>query len=299
VQGLDKKCRALALDIMSEVLFAKSWHALDDYSKEGNPAAWALAEAMYVLHWRIVDFADARWRQNRYHGAEAILGILEGRVDQEIATHRRQLTSGSAPDDLLSFLLQRQPQLTTEELQGCCLTLLTMGHENVGSAMAWTLLLLASQPTLQDEVREEIRTAIVGQAVWSLELLDRLPKLTASFEEAIRLSPSVPAATRTPKNPDGAVVLGYHIPQGEELALNLYSVQRLEDNPCVLPFATGARMCVGRALAYLEARVLASTLLPEMELAPISTSTKEFAGANPRVFVSLRPHEAQVRVSKL
>merc|ERR1712194_472234 len=60
---------------------------------------------------------------------------------------------------------------------------------------------------------------------------------------------------------------------GEELALNLYSVQRLKDNPCVLPFATGARMCVGRALAYLEARVLASTLLPEMELAPISTST--------------------------
>merc|ERR1719329_1864087 len=138
VKDIDRCCRAFALDVVSELLFGESWQAQRDYTKEGNVKAWALGELMYVLHWRVTDFSDTAWRQERYDGRGGeLLNILEGFVRGEIEHHRQLCEANTPRDDILTLLLQHEPSLDVSEIVSCCMTFLTMGHENVASAIAW------------------------------------------------------------------------------------------------------------------------------------------------------------------
>ena len=88
------------------------------------------------------------------------------------------------------------------ELENLCLTFLTMGHENVATAITWTLIMLADNPDSQQIVRTEALSSNVtrkasGEISWLLEL-NKLSKLEQSFLEASRfkLYPSGPVVTR-------------------------------------------------------------------------------------------------------
>ena len=72
ISDIDKRCRAFALDVMSEALFGKTWNAQLDYTKENNINAYSLSEIMYILHYRILDPNDVGWISNRYDKGDVI-----------------------------------------------------------------------------------------------------------------------------------------------------------------------------------------------------------------------------------
>ena len=122
--------------------------------------------------------------------------------------------------------------LSRDELHALCMTFLTMGHENIATAVAWTVLLLAQNPACQERVRREVRAAAEGLSgdgaprVWDARTLAALGELTDAFHEATRLYPSVPVLTRTATR--DTAVLGFGIPAGTELVLNTYAAHRHE-----------------------------------------------------------------------
>ena len=76
------------------------------------------------------------------------------------------------------------------------------GHETTANALAWTLFLLAEQPTLQDELAEEAQVGLGKADAAAEELAARLPRLRAMLQESLRLYPPVPRFDRQAIGPD-------------------------------------------------------------------------------------------------
>uniref|UniRef100_A0A7S3PFH7 Cytochrome P450 n=1 Tax=Aplanochytrium stocchinoi TaxID=215587 RepID=A0A7S3PFH7_9STRA len=211
-------------------------------------------------------------------------------------------------ESILSYWINYKPMLSDDEIYNLCMTFLTMGHENVATAISWFIITLAENPDVQDEIREELKPSN-----------DRNPtpkstKLVSSFYETMRLFPSVPALTRMSTKEN--IVNGYKIPPGYEVFVPIYSTNRDqevwgEDNedfnpsrfkdqnkcpyfstkglPDAISFGVGARACLGRPLSMVEMKATITTLLLKYQ---ISSKRSEKTKANN--FVSLRPGKHEI-----
>eukprot|EP00756_Hemistasia_phaeocysticola_P047597 Hpha_TRINITY_DN22072_c0_g1::TRINITY_DN22072_c0_g1_i1::g.112145::m.112145 len=313
-QHLDKRMRSAALDIVSEAIFGAHWNAIEDYT-ETNERAHALSSLMHLLHWRVVDMKDRSWRRQERGGGDAAVHrkVLIAFVHSEI--EKREQDSRARQDGtMLSGWMEADPTLTRDELENLCMTFLTMGHENVATAMSWTLIRLAEHPESQKRVRDEaLRSGLFSpgpdraEVTWAS--LSRLKLLDQAFLEASRLTPSVPALTRMPAA--DTQVCGYVIPKGQEVSFNVYGLNRdpavwgqdAGDFKCprsgldgkeYLSFGKGARMCVGRPLSFLESKAVIGTLLCAFEL-----RSAESKPVRPFNFVSLRPGKHRLHFQPL
>jgi len=316
LQNLDKHCRAFALDVMSAALFSSCWGAQQDYSPS-NRLAYSLSKMMEGLHWRITDLTDDSWRHDRKSDE---FGPYITTVEDWLAAEiQRRHGLQKQPDDILGRLLLGA-QLDDWELNQVCMTFLTMGHENVASAISWTLLLLAERQDLQQQARDEV-DVVLGQEskVPSYQQLPQLLALTKYFEEAVRMYPSVPGVTRRARVEKN--ILGYNIPEGTEVVVNIFAVHRslsssssdlaTRKSPPAetawMPFGGGDRVCLGRNLSYMETRVLVAAILKSYVL---EIPSREASDEPPQVaaqrlpedlstravvMVSLRPSEPRVR----
>ena len=329
ISDIDKRCRAFALDVMSEALFGKTWNAQLDYTKENNINAYSLSEIMYILHYRILDPNDVGWKSNRYDKGD-VIQILENKINKEIVQHKEIMNNNNNnnsnkklfQDDILFHLLTYKNMddgkaLSTIEIQNCCMTLLTMGHENIATALSWTIVLLAENKDKQKVCKQETieNTNNSNNNIYKASYMmdeNSFSKLTACFNEAIRMYPSVPAVTRQIISDQDTTICGYEMRKGDEIVLNIHGMHRLNDkmnihgektdvnefcpflrfndqNPVLdqvtLPFSFGKRSCIGRNLSYLEMKVLLSLLLKEFEYIESISPTV----VQPVVLVSLRP----------
>jgi cytochrome P450 len=281
---VDKMFRGAALDIVSFAVFGESWNALDDYSPT-NPMADALAKVMHELHWRVVDMTNREWRRTpSMEPAGSLLNKLDAFIESQIDSALQRGTSRTAETCMLDVWV-RNPNLSRELVRNC-LTFLTMGHENVASGMAWTLLCLAHNQPAQDVVASS----------------GKKEDLDVAFHEAVRLFPSVAGLTRM--NMVKTSLCGYEIPRMTEVAVGTYEMHRLETRwgananefapsrcpavstqgpPDAFPFGVGARSCIGRPLSMVELHALVGALVREFRVVLLSDMPK------PTNFVSLRP----------
>lgn len=297
VESLDRRCRAYALDVVSTLLFSECWNAIDDYS-ERNHKAHALSSVMHVLHDRVTNADDTQWKRNARDGpANAHLNVLEKYVEDQIDT---RAGDSRRRRDMLDVFLHDET-LSRDEVVNLCLTFLLMGHENVASALSWTLVLLSENPSEQEAVRNDPT------------------HLRECFHESMRLFPSVAALTRQNWRRDD-VVCGYTVPRHTEIAINVYSLHRnasswgddakrfvpsrfkrpgcpsvaTDGPPSATMFGVGARACVGRPLSYEEADSLVGAIVKRYRLT--SLSEKKTTAEN---MVSLRPGRTKLGLSKL
>merc|ERR1712217_160038 len=177
---------------------------------------------------------DERWRQDRMSDEfGASIELLENWISKEISRRRAAGRDADAERDILGRFMasHAETELSDWELNQLCMTFLSMGHENVATAIAWTLVFLGERQELQQRVRDEIRSVLQegrsSPKVPSYKLLEQMPLLTEVFEEAVRLFPSVPAVTRCAQCP--TELFGFAIPRGTEVVLNLYAAQRQVD----------------------------------------------------------------------
>ena len=152
-------------------------------------------------------------------------------------------------------------------------TFYAAGHETTAVALAWSAYLLAAQPDLQEELRAEALAALEGSPA---EIAERVPRLRAFLEEAMRLYPPVVQIVREAAGDDD--LGGVSVRTGELVAIYPWVLHRhraLWDDPDTfdidrfgparkaaigrfqyLPFGAGPRICVGQRFATVEALVI-------------------------------------------
>ncbi|KAI3432972.1 uncharacterized protein J3R85_007403 [Psidium guajava] len=159
-----------------------------------------------------------------------------------------------------------------------CKTFFFAGHDTTALLLTWTIMLLASNPSWQERVREEVAQVCNG-ANPSVEHLSKLTLLNMVINESLRL---YPPASVLPRMAFEDIRLGdLHIPKGlsiwipvlaihhsEELwgeDANEFNPERFASKPFApgrfMPFAMGPRNCIGQSFALMEAKIILAMLI--------------------------------------
>ena len=154
------------------------------------------------------------------------------------------------------------------------------GHETTYSALTWSLFLLSQHPDWRESVEREVDEALGSQA-FTLEMIDRLPRVRATIEEAMRLYPPVPKLSRSAIAAD--VLAGHEIPPGTLVVVAPYVLHRHRslwsdadwfdptrfmpgrrqtiDRFAYLPFGAGPHVCIGQSFALQQAMIILAMVL--------------------------------------
>ncbi len=176
--------------------------------------------------------------------------------------------------------------LTDDDLVEQLLLLLFAGYETTASALSCLMRELLLNPSVERWLREEIDHLCwppsPENATTAYELANA-PKLDALISEVMRLTPPVGGFFRRTKCPiviDGVLVPENRVVQVALAASNRHGVgdleifrpqRHLEDDCSVtlMPFGYGERICLGKALAELEIRLMVVGLFRNLRLAVI------------------------------
>lgn len=231
--------------------------------------------------------------------------LLDGAVMELIASRRN---NAKQPRDLLTMLVNAHDEQTGQgmlekQLMDEVLTLLTAGHENVGSALAWTWYLLGKHPEVQENVYQEISACLRGRSPL-MEDLPNLPLLTAVFEESLRLYP--PGWGELRETIEADEIDGHAIPAKSIIILCQWVTHRHPDfwpDPesfrperflpegakerhrfAYFPFGGGPRICIGMQFALVEGPLVLATILQRFRVELVSDHPVE-----PDATFTLRP----------
>jgi cytochrome P450 len=215
-----------------------------------------------------------------------MLGLIEARRRGGAAADR---------DDLLGALLSAVDEegdgerLTPKEVRDELVTLFLAGHETTSHALTWTLYLLSKSPGAERSLHAELDRELKGKAP-SHEDLGRLRYTEQVLKEAMRIYP--PAFTVARRALEDTEIGGYPLCRGSEVMLWIYMTHhdpRWYPQPSAfwperfaeeeeakrpalayLPFGAGARACIGKVFAMMEAKLILATLAQRLrfELAP-------------------------------
>lgn len=220
--------------------------------------------------------------------------------------------SGGADDFFGGLIRALHSQFPPDEAEALAvdnaITFYVAGHETTANALAWTSYLLAAQPGLQEEAREEAMAALNGDVA---TLPDRVPLLRAILDESMRLYPPAPRFDREAVGPDS--LGGHPVAKGDLMSIWPWVIHRhrqLWANADAfdhtrfmgeakarlhrfqyLPFGAGPRVCVGARFAIVEALVILAhwlsvrrfSLAPGFRPDPVGSVTLRPRGGMPLI----------------
>nr|POE71415.1 bifunctional cytochrome p450/nadph--p450 reductase [Quercus suber] len=144
---------------------------------------------------------------------------------------RHRIDRPDARKDLLSAMLNGKDPKTNETLShdniiSNMITFLIAGHETTSGLLSFLFYYFTKQPEAHRKAQEEV-DRVVGKASVKVENLAQLPYITACLRETLRLQPTAPAFTVSPKSEDGAILGGkYFVPHGEAIRVLLPAIHR-------------------------------------------------------------------------
>ncbi|MFD5699407.1 cytochrome P450 [Streptomyces lasiicapitis] len=238
---------------------------------------------------------------------------LRGAFDQIIAQRR---TDGVDHDDLLSALIMaHDPEddshsMTDAEVSDTIVTFFLAGTETTAAVLSWALDLLARHPRIEQRLHAEVDAVLDGAAA-SHSDLPRLELTQRIITETLRLRPPGWIFTRTVT---ADTRLGGHLlPAGSSVVYSPYLIHHrpdLYDEPeafdpdrwdpkrpqpprhALLPFATGARKCIGDTFAMTEATLALATITARWRLEHLPGQQ-----VRPALGLALRPRRLHMRAT--
>ncbi len=207
-------------------------------------------------------------------------------IYEAIKERREIIASGkSERRDIFSLLLLAKDEngegMTDEELHDELITLLFAGHETTASALAWLFYWIHYLPEIKDKLLFELDS--IGDSSDYKEI-NNLPYLDAVISETLRIYPIV-AGTFSRIVTKPMSIMGYDLDPKTWVRISIYSLHHKEDlypdskqfkperflqrtysNYEYIPFGGGNRRCLGSALALLEMKLVAATILSQFEL---------------------------------
>jgi len=205
------------------------------------------------------------------------LTTLDALVYRMIEEHRAE---SDHEGDLLGMLMSATDDgdgegMTPKQLRDEVMTLVLAGFETTANALSWTLYLLTKHPEVARKVEEEA-TRVLGGRIATFEDLPRLEYTERVLQESMRLYPPAWCFERAAVEADE--VGGYSIPAGTTIAVCPYALHRNPaywENPetfdpdrflpersearsrfAYLPFGDGPRICIGKAFAMMETKII-------------------------------------------
>ena len=208
-------------------------------------------------------------------------------IYEEIKARREAIASNSAEYyDILSLLLMAKDEtgkgMSDEELHDELITLLFAGHETTASALSWLFYWIHHLPEVYRQVHQELDS--VGENL-DVRAISNLPYLDATIKETLRIYPIAAGAfARVLTQPMS--INGCDFDTDTWFMISIYNLHHQEDiypnadcfiserfltknysNYEYLPFGGGNRRCIGSALALLEMKLVAATILSRCDLA--------------------------------
>lgn len=199
----------------------------------------------------------------------------------------RRAAAVHAPEtpDLLQMLLDVRDEegdghgLSDREIRDQLVTFYLAGHETTAQALTWTLYLLSGHPEVEARLHEEL-DRVLGDRDPGFADFDALTYTERVVQESMRLFPPVYALAR--KAEREAQIGDYTVPAGSEVGLWIYMAhhdERWFPDPerfdpdrfaepasagrprhAWLPFGGGARTCVGKTFATIEAVLILAAI---------------------------------------
>ncbi|KAJ4826215.1 hypothetical protein Tsubulata_005777 [Turnera subulata] len=204
-------------------------------------------------------------------------------------------------DDLLSRFMKKKDldgnHFPISVLQRIALNFVLAGRDTSSVALSWFFWLVMNHPEVEAKIVQEITTVLRDtrgndQEKWLEEPLvfdeaDRLIYLKAALAETLRLYPSVPQDFKYVVS-DDVLPDGTFVPAGSTVTYSIYSVGRMKsiwgedcmefkperwlspegdrfeppkDGYKFVAFNAGPRTCLGKDLAYLQMKSVASAIL--------------------------------------
>lgn len=292
--NFDRVMNELTFTIALELFLGADADTVDDMD--------GLQEAIDTLNayakWRTWSFIPAHWKTRRNEQFRDAMGLLDD-VVTKVLERRMRGTAGerAARVDVLSQLLDAG--FEGRPLRDHVMTMLIAGHETTGTTLSFLWAHVARRPEVQEALYQEASS-------WGDQIdLSNMPYTEAVWKETLRLYPAVPILDRLAV--EETQLGGYRIPAGANILWSPYVLQRskkywphrrdpngfdpaafLNDPPPMpgtyIPFGTGPRMCMGKALADMEALTIVSMFSRAFRLE--STQTGDVAM---RTLVTLRP----------
>jgi cytochrome P450 len=277
----------LTLDILMRGLFGVDLEGEADSLR----AAFLEADSHIDLAASLMPVHVPKWiptpRNRRFRRA---MRALDDFIYGVIRSRRAQPTP---PDDLLTLLLRASDResgaaLTDRELRDEVIALMHGGYEPLSDTLTWTCHVLSENRAVSQQLEAEL-TAVLGARQPRATDLGDLPFTAMLVQEVLRLYPPAWAIGRTAIADDR---LGeFVVPAGAFVILSPYVLHRDPrwwDDPEVfdpsrfaddefparhrfayVPFAAGARMCVARDLALIEAQLIVASVWQRFRLVPL------------------------------
>eukprot|EP00123_Amoebidium_parasiticum_P014030 comp22288_c1_seq2/m.33038 comp22288_c1_seq2/g.33038 ORF comp22288_c1_seq2/g.33038 comp22288_c1_seq2/m.33038 type:complete len:491 (-) comp22288_c1_seq2:215-1687(-) len=182
-------------------------------------------------------------------------------------------------DVMLATRLEGEAALSRDEMLDEILTLYLAGHETTSNGLFWCMFCLATNPTEQDRLREEV-DRVCGTNEPTYEAVNNMPYLEGVVKETLRLYPPAPSFGRTPTK--DTVVGGLTVRAGRDvLAVSAYTMHRDPEywpdpdtfkperwtegeevsKQAFMPFGHGPKTCVGWRVAMAEMRVFVARFM--------------------------------------
>ncbi|XP_061358398.1 flavonoid 3'-monooxygenase-like [Gastrolobium bilobum] len=229
-------------------------------------------------------------------GLQAKMKKMHKRYDAFLTSIIEEHKSSSKSEkhtDLLSTLLSLKEvpdedgnTFTDYEIKALLQNMFTAGTDTSSSTVEWAIAELIRYPRVMAQVQQELDTVVGTERNVEEEDLPHLPYLQAVVKETFRLHPSTPLSLPHVAA-ESCEILGYHIPKGATLLVNLWAIARdpnewsepLEFKPErflqggqkadvdvrgndfeIIPFGAGRRICAGMNLGIRMVQLLTATL---------------------------------------
>jgi len=303
-----KEMQLATLDVAMQVLFGAQLgdkELLDCQQAFQTVMKWLPIETANPT-----DFSLSRLPGNS--GLKKAYQHLQGLADQMVA--RRRLDPSPAQDILGALVQAVDPDtgkpFSDERLRNEVLTLMLAGHETTATMLSWSFAELSRKPELWSQLQQEVDQKLNGKFP-NADQLKELDVVDNTFNETLRLySPAYflvrEASEDTEIGPPGATLKAE---KGTQLMMSTFHMhrdsanwgedaeefrpERFEeaDKGKMVPFGSGARVCMGQHLARLEARMLLTRFAQEFEMvgcpnAPLTVESD----------ISVHPSDAKIRL---
>lgn len=236
---------------------------------------------------------------------------LRHTCEQVIAQRR---ADGTDHGDLLSALIAaHDPEygdrgMTDAEISDTVNTFFVGAIETTASLLAWTLDLVSGHPQIERRLHDEIDAVLDGAPPVHADI-PRLPLTGHVLTEALRLRPPGWFITRTVT--EDTRLGGHLLPAGTTVVYSPYIIHHRPDlydqpetydpdrwNPdrpqpprnALIPFAAGARKCIGDTFAMTEATLTLASTMARWRLEHLPGHQ-----TRPALSAALRPRELRMR----
>nr|AGT63110.1 plastid carotenoid epsilon-ring hydroxylase [Haematococcus lacustris] len=307
----------LTLDVIGKAVFNYDFNALTTDSPLIQAVYTALKETEtratdLLPYWKVPFLCAIVPRQRKAAAAvqlirdttTALIKQCKAMVDEEeIAAASAASAEGkeyinAADPSVLRFLIAAREEVDSTQLRDDLLSMLVAGHETTGSALTWTLYLLAQNPDKMAIAQAEVDAVMGARRSPTIADYMALRYVMRCVCESMRLYPHPPVLLRRAFAAD-TLPGGYKVVKGQDVMISVYNIHRSKavwdspeaflperfgplDGPVpseqntdfrYIPFSGGPRKCVGDQFALMEAVVSLAVLLREFDLSLVPNQT--------------------------